>query len=214
MRCAPTQQRSVLTIPDPLQSARQSNGTDESALMEAAAAGDQEALAELVSQALPDLRRVVQHRMGPSLRLQEGVSDIVQSVCREVLSHHQAFKHPDEGAVRRWLWRTAVRKIARRHRDAHTLKRSPGQLASLDEGPDPLARGVGVSREMEVKEELSLLRAAIDSLPDDQRQVVLLAKIEEIPREEIAQRIGRSPGATRMLLHRALTHLASVLSDD
>jgi RNA polymerase sigma factor (sigma-70 family) len=48
-------------------------------------------------------------------------------------------------------------------------------------------------------------------LPDDFREVIVLRNVEELPHEEVARRMGRSPGAVRMLWVRALARLRQEL---
>ena len=60
-------------------------------------------------------------------------------------------------------------------------------------------------------EEVAQLEAAFDELPDEYREVITLSRIVGLSHEEIAQEMGRSPGATRVLLHRALARLGRLL---
>ena len=57
------------------------------------------------------------------------------------------------------------------------------------------------------------LEAAIESLSQDHREVILMRKFEELTIAEIAQRIGRSEDACRMLLARAMTALTMRLTE-
>ena len=76
-----------------------------------AAEGDRDALDALLQHHLPRLRAFVRMRCNGAVRRQESSSDLVQSVCREVLAHADRFRHPDEEGFRRWLFTTALRKI-------------------------------------------------------------------------------------------------------
>jgi RNA polymerase sigma-70 factor (ECF subfamily) len=67
------------------------------------------------------------------------------------------------------------------------------------------------SGQVAVREELDRMERALDSLPDEYREVIVQAKIAGRSREEIAAATGRSPGAVRMLLHRAMARLAVLL---
>ena len=49
--------------------------------------------------------------MGPQLRAKESASDLVQSVCREVLGRLDRFQHGGEAGFRHWLYATALRKV-------------------------------------------------------------------------------------------------------
>ena len=44
----------------------------------------------------------------------------------------------------------------------------------------------------------------LDALPEDYRQVILLAKLEGLTTQEVAERMGKSRETVALLLHRAL----------
>ena len=56
-----------------------------------------------------------------------------------------------------------------------------------------------------------LLADALAELPADYRDVIVLRHIESLPFEEVAQRMGRTAGAVRMLWLRALKRLRETL---
>jgi RNA polymerase sigma-70 factor (ECF subfamily) len=51
-------------------------------------------------------------------------------------------------------------------------------------------------------------------LPEDYREVIRLRVVLELPTETVASWMGRSPGAVRVLLHRALKELNEHLESD
>jgi type IV pilus assembly protein PilW len=61
---------------------------------------------------------------------------------------------------------------------------------------------------LQAREEVERIEAAFDALPDDYREVITLSRIVGLSHAEIAERSGRSEGATRTLLYRALGRLA------
>jgi RNA polymerase sigma-70 factor (ECF subfamily) len=61
------------------------------------------------------------------------------------------------------------------------------------------------------REDEILLADALAELPADYRDVIVIRHIEGLPFEEVAQRMGRSAGAVRMLWLRALKRLREVL---
>lgn len=79
----------------------------------------------------------------------------------------------------------------------------PGLLATRDPSPE---------HAIEVRELLGLVRAAIDVLPDGQREVVLMHYVDGLSCQEIATLLGRSTGAVRVRLHRARGELRATLS--
>jgi len=63
------------------------------------------------------------------------------------------------------------------------------------------------------REEMARVEAAFDKLTEEQREVVTLAHLVGLSRAEIAAQTGRSEGAVRVLLHRALAKLSGLLGE-
>jgi bifunctional DNase/RNase len=82
------------------------------------------------------------------------------------------------------------------------LRVPAGLLAAPDPGPEQAA---------EAHELLNLVRGAILTLPDGQRDVVLMHYVEGLSCQEIAALLGRSTGAVRVGLHRARGELRRTL---
>ena len=61
------------------------------------------------------------------------------------------------------------------------------------------------------KETRDAVRAAIDTLPDDYRTVLLLRDIEELDTQETAEMLQINPGAVKTRLHRARAALKKLL---
>ena len=62
---------------------------------------------------------------------------------------------------------------------------------------------------MSKREDLARLEEAIDKLRPEYREVILLAKIEELSYNQIGERLGKSAGAVKMLVSRAIVALAN-----
>ncbi len=63
------------------------------------------------------------------------------------------------------------------------------------------------------REQAVLLADALEKLPSHYREVFILRNLEHIPFDQIAARMGRSAGATRMLWKRAMDRLSQSLRD-
>ncbi len=196
-------------------------------LTEAAGRGDRRAVDQLLERFLPDVRAYVRLRAGPLVRQRESSSDLVQSVCREVLEHAERFRFPSESAFKQWLFATALRKIANR-RDYYLAQKRDAELErSLEPAQDPsraseapesdlrLLESYRVfsspSAEAMVREELARVEGAFDGLSEEQREVVTLAHLVGLSRAEIAEQLGKSEGSVRVTLHRALAKLSGLL---
>jgi len=189
-------------------------------LVENAAQGDRQAVETLLQRYLPGLHAFVRLRAGQVVGSKESSSDLVQSVCREVLEHIETFKYPSEGAFKHWLYTTALRKILHKHEYYRAEKRDvlrevPQSSASGSSGQagilDAYRSFSSPSGQAIVREELERIERAFAQLPDEYRDVIVLAKVVGLSRAEIGERLGKSEGAVRILLHRALARLAQVL---
>ena len=183
------------------------------ALTRAAAGGDRDALETLLTQQLPSLRAFVRLQVDPALRARESSTDLVQSVCREVLTKADRFRFAEPEGFRRWLFTTALRKV-RDRRDHHLAARRDARR-EVDE--QALARAYGSmtspSGAAARHEQLERVERAMDALPAEYRQVLALSKLAGLTRDEVAREMGRSEGSVRMLLHRALARLVAELEE-
>lgn len=201
-----------MTDPDP-------DRKDSLWLAERAAEGDRDAVEDLLERYLPDLRAFVRLRAGPALRQRESASDLVQSTCREILTHPDRFRFPSETAFRRWLLTTAQRKIADRADHYATQKRDGAReerIARESGADDELLqasyrRFSSPSHRALMADEIEQLEQAFDRLTPEQREVVTLAHIAGLSRREIADQLGKSENAVRIVLHRALARLAEIV---
>jgi RNA polymerase sigma-70 factor (ECF subfamily) len=100
-----------------------------------------------------------------------------------------------------WLYRVAANQVSRQRRQPHMLELHDEHFASSD---DPLEVMLGRGRDAEI-------RAVVAELPRDQREVVLLRFGGGLRNREIAEIMGRSEGAIKLLTFRALTTLRNEL---
>ena len=106
-------------------------------------------------------------------------------------------------------YRGANRRDLRKERSM-SITNSYGSLVEwspVDPGPSPSQVYSKAEKELKVA-------AAIEELPDDYRQVILLRNIERLPFELVAERMERTRGACQMLWMRAVEQLRSQLNDE
>jgi RNA polymerase sigma-70 factor (ECF subfamily) len=114
-----------------------------------------------------------------------------------------------EGAstFRVWLFQIARNAVAERRR---RLRRRPE--TSLDAAL-AIAASFDVEREVERRDDAAAAFRAVDRLSGDRRRAVILRFVDEMSTSEIAGVLGRSEGAVRVLIHRALRSVARDLGD-
>jgi RNA polymerase sigma-70 factor (ECF subfamily) len=116
-----------------------------------------------------------------------------------------------EGAstFRVWLFQIARNTVAERRR---TRRRHPE--TALDDLPDADAVAPGdLAAEVVVRDEAAAAMRAVDRLAGDRRRAVVLRFVHEMTTAEIAGVLGRSEGAVRVLIHRALRSVARDLGE-
>lgn len=167
---------------------------------------------------IPQVHAFVRLRIDAAIRHREPVSDIVQSACREVLDN-PGFEFRGEAAFRSYLCQAALHKLQARRRHWQADKRDARREAA-DGLPEVEVREVYRTtmfdplRKAIRGEEILQLEAAFDKLPEDYREALALYRIAGMPVAQLAQHLGRTEVATRMLLSRAMARLTSILKPE
>jgi RNA polymerase sigma-70 factor (ECF subfamily) len=153
------------------------------------------------------LRAYLRLHLDPVLRARESCSDMVQSVFVECLAEADTFEFRHEAAFRKWLFQKALSKVIDRRRYWLASRRDPAHVAAdhVDALPAASASVCGLAIR---NEDLALLEACFDELPDEYRRVIVAARLIGQPHAQIAAEMGRSVEAVGMLLNRALARLA------
>jgi RNA polymerase sigma-70 factor (ECF subfamily) len=125
----------------------------------------------------------------------ESARDLVQEVFFRLLKYRDSFR--PEAPFAPWLYRLA------RNACIDHLRKSGRERPTEDDfdRPDPTPL---VPEEMERREELQKLQTALARLPEDKRELLLLARSGTLSYEQIATLLGCSVGALKVRVHRAL----------
>jgi len=172
-----------------------------SLLLEQVRAGDVRARERLFERVLPALRRWAHRRLPQRLRDLSETEDLVQLALMRALGHLDRFESRREGAFLAYLrqiLRNAVTDEVRRVR-AHG--REDLSESREDPGPSPLERTV--SRDV-----LDRYESALERLDPESQQAVLLRVEFEYTYPQIAEALGKSPDAARMMVGRAMVRVA------
>jgi len=186
-------------------------------LLERARAGSSEALGALLEGSARRLLALIRLRLGPGLRARLESRDILQATLLKALERFGHFEGNQVGPLMSWLARIAENEI-RDQADFHGAQRRDAARAV------PLETSPGVERvaaqvrsqtsRIALGEQLERLERALEGLEPDQREVVILRRLEELSFPDIAPRLGRSTDACRMLFARAMTKLTLALGEE
>jgi RNA polymerase sigma-70 factor (ECF subfamily) len=158
--------------------------------------GDEAALRELIERYSPGLRLFLCKITG-----QESLADdLLQESWFDVYRKINSLQSPDSFAA--WLYRIARDKAYR-----HLRRRS--LPSESNEGN--LVETLAADEERFSPDEAEDVRTALDELPLEQREVLLLRFVEDMSYEQITQVIGRPVGTVRSRIHYAKLALRAKL---
>jgi RNA polymerase sigma factor (sigma-70 family) len=129
--------------------------------------------------------------------------DLVQNVFFRVLKYRYLFR--GEGDFRTWIFH-----IARNVNHDNFRKNKIQKKDSLEHWEERLGTDENRSTEFQKTEELQLLSMAMDRLPEDRREILLMSKYQDKKYKEIGEIIGCSEGAVKVKVFRALQELRAL----
>lgn len=174
-------------------------------LLERARAGDRQAFDEATGELRPRLLAFAASRIGPTLRAKLEPEDVVQDALLRAFESIHAFLGEDPRSLWSWLTSISEHLILNASR-----RRSVKELHLSTEGA---GSHVSPSRGLRREERLARLERSLARLRPDQREVILLAKMEGLRAREIAERLGRSEAAVRQAISRGLKELREDFGD-
>jgi RNA polymerase sigma-70 factor (ECF subfamily) len=161
-------------------------------------------------------------RLDPMVQGKVGASDIVQQTLLEAHRDRAQFRGRTVGEQAAWLRQILARNLANVLRDLRRAKRDAAReqplQAALDESASRLeawlaAEQSSPSQHVERQERAVRLAEALATLPEKQREAVVLRHWHGCSLVEIGERLGCTTAAVTGLLHRGLRSLRKQLND-
>jgi RNA polymerase sigma-70 factor (ECF subfamily) len=182
------------------------------------------ALLELYRDYLGGLARA---RMGVRLRGVANPSDLIQQTFLEACRDFGQFEGTTTAQWCAWLRRILAHNLAALvERHVQARKRDVRRQVSLEQrstAPESSAAGPGIalasrgsspSAQAQRREATAVLADRLARLPAPYREVLRLRNLEGLAFDEVARRMGRTPGAVRVLWLRALDRLRLLLKKE
>jgi RNA polymerase sigma-70 factor (ECF subfamily) len=191
-------------------------------LLDAARAGDQDALAVLVERHRDRLERMVRLRMDRRLQNRVDPEDVVQDAYLAVLGKFGQYRADPQLPFFLWLRLEVGQKLVDTHRfHLGTQMRDVGQEVSLHQGALPQVSSVSLAEQLlgklttasraAMRVEVKLrVEEALNSMDAQDREVLILRHFEELSNAEAAQVLGIKPSAAVNRYVRALQRLKDV----
>ena len=154
---------------------------------------------------------------------------IYASVLRQVRDEHKAFDitqdafiqayraidtYEDRARFSTWMYRIAMNVITSHYRHEGAQKRGGSKKETslnIEGMPEPCADQRTPGDEVAADDIGVLVRAAIDELEDEYRDVVVMRDLQGLSYEEIAETLDIAPGTVRSRLHRGREKLKDKL---
>jgi RNA polymerase sigma-70 factor (ECF subfamily) len=162
-----------------------------------------EEFAELYRTHMRDLYSYAYYRIGNH----HDAEDLVEQTFLQAYRHFERAQRESDGRpLRPWLLRIAHNLAANHYR-----YRSRRPQTSLEES-GPVAAVHSTEDLVSGRDELARVLEGVKRLPDDRREALIMRFALGMDNREIARALGRTDGATKVLIHRAIKQLESMVA--
>jgi RNA polymerase sigma-70 factor, ECF subfamily len=134
--------------------------------------------------------------------------DLTEQTFLQAYRHFERAQRESNGRpLRPWLIRIAHNLAANLYRDRSRKPSSP-----IDD-TTPLADPHTTEQLVEGREQAKHVLNGVSRLPEDRREALIMRFALGMDNREIARALGRSDGATKVLIHRAIKQLQEIVGD-
>jgi RNA polymerase sigma-70 factor (ECF subfamily) len=198
--------------------------SDELELLRAAGNGDGDACQRLLARHRNRLRQMVAVYLDRRMAARVDPSDVVQDAMADAARGLSGYLRERPLPFYPWLRQFARQRLLQLHRhhieaQRRSVAREVSWVTAL---PDHsavaladrlIANETSPSRRLIRDEVRRQVRSALDHLSPRDREILVMRHLEEMSAAEIAATLGKSAGAVRVRLLRALTKLRNLLGD-
>jgi len=160
--------------------------------------------ADLYRAHLRDVYSYAYYRVGDH----HDAEDLTEQTFLQAYRHFERAQRESRGRpLRPWLIRIAHNLAANLYRDRSRRPASPIEDTS------ELTALHTTEQLVEGREELSRVLDGVRMLPDDRREALIMRFALGMDNREIARALGRTDGATKVLIHRAIKQLEEIVAE-
>jgi len=160
------------------------------------------AFSELYRTHLRDVYSYAYYRVGNH----HDAEDLTEQAFLQAYRHFERARRESNGRpLRPWLIRIAHNLASNYYRDR--ARRPEANIEAIE----PPMHPHGTERVVEGREELREVIDKLQDLPDDRREALIMRFALGMSNREIARALGRSDGATKVLIHRAIKQLEEAI---
>lgn len=167
-----------------------------------AAQKDAQAYRALFEKFGPIVKAFMMRQGADAATAEELAQETMLSVWRKAALYSE-----DKGSVATWIFAIARNlriDYLRKEKTWVELPDNYAQEASSDTSPDEAVSG---------EQQRSIIRRALDALPEEQRQVVILSFIEGLPHRDIASRLNLPVGTVKSRIRLAYLKLRNAVGE-
>ena len=173
---------------------------------------------QLLSKHERQILRFLAQRSGPLVLKRATLDDLCQETAAAAIASAHTVSFENDAHFISWIYTIARRiinlKLTRQVRTPKSVRLRHAQSSGIGVPESQLVSGCrtplssAAGRERNVR-----LRDAIEQLPDHYRRVITLYKLDELPLTDVAERLGKTKGATCRLVARAMNQLRTTLGE-
>lgn len=171
--------------------------------------GDKEALGKIYDLYVDKIYRFIYFKLG-STGSKEEVEDLTSETFLKIWDYVNQGENQEVGNPKALLYRIARGLVVNYYRQSNCQP-----LVDINNLPQEISDGSqNPEQKFAQNQATGQIEKALQKLKDEYREVIILKHIEEFSVNEIAKILEKTPGAVRILLHRAIQEMKKVIGDN
>lgn len=133
-------------------------------------------------------------------RNRQASEDMVQDVFYRMLKYRHTYRN--DGNFKTWMFsiaRNAQKDYLREHSITHETIGNSNDFVSYEPNPE---------EQLLQKKEVMLIQRALDEMPDNKREILVMSRFQDMRYKEIGKVLGCSVGTVKVRVYRALRVLS------